>query len=126
MKTRNSSELGIHPDMSLKDAAQALMTVSGKGLPATRLVMQDGQLVLYVRKPDIIDRLKMTQMPSRMRREARTLVQFALEKIAEKNNVRKDDVSIVRVIDSIRKNDGRLMENLFLLQFQSTGYGVDF
>ncbi len=126
MKINKSSEIAIRSDMSVKDAGQALMTLSGKGMPVTRLALQDGQFVLYLRKPGIKDRLKMALMPSQMRKEARSLIKFALENIAGNGNVSKDDLRLASINGSIEKSSDRLLEKSFLLQFPSMGDGINF
>lgn len=91
-----------------------------------RLDISDGGFVVYLRKPDIKDRLRMALMPAQMRRDARSLVSLVLQKIAKQSGVPEHSAHLLSVRDTVENRGKRLTEKMFLLQFEQPGGAVPF
>lgn len=124
MKT--SREMAISTTMSLSQASATLLKARSSGATMQRLAIGDGGFVVYLRKPDLKDRLRMALMPAQMRRDAQSLVGLVLREIAKQSGVPEDSAKLVSVRDTIENRGKRLPEQMFLLQFEQPGGAVPF
>ncbi len=124
MKT--SREIAISATMNLSQASEALLKARNKGATMQRIDISDGAIVVYLRKPDLKDRLSMMLMPAQMRRDARSLVGLVMQEIARRSGIPEHAGRLGSVRDAIENQGKRLPEELFLMQFEQTGGAVPF
>lgn len=124
MKT--SREMAISTTMSLSQASATLLKAQSKGATMQRIDISDAGFVVYLRKPDLKDRIRMALMPAQMRRDARSLVGLVLQEIAKNSGVPEYSARLASVRDITENQGKRLPEQMFLMQFDQPGGAVPF
>ncbi len=113
-----SGAIEINTSMDLSEVVNRLSQAGANGASAQRSQKRDGELVVYLRKPNLKDRLRMALMPSQMRREAQSMVNVVLQEIAKRRGIPENSALLCSVRDAIGNGSKDLDKQLFLLQFE--------
>ncbi len=113
-----SGAIEINTSMDLSEVVNRLSQAGANGASAQRWQKRDGELVVYLRKPNLKDRLRTALMPSQMRREARSMVNLVLQEIAKQRGIPENAAQLGSVLDGIGNHGKSIQKELFLLQFE--------
>ena len=113
-----SGTLEINTSMDLAVATHKLSQAEAKGASVKRWQKRDDEVVIYLRKPNLKDRLRTALMPSQMRREAQSMVNVVLQEIAKRRGIPENSALLCSVRDAIGNGSKDLDKQLFLLQFE--------
>lgn len=109
-----ASVVTIRESMSLAQACDALGRLAGGKIDRVQDVqLKDGELVVFLRRPTLPEKMKMALMSSAMRREANHPAYEVFKDIAVRSGIPADSPLLANVRDAIERGDGaRLREGL--------------
>jgi len=120
MKT--ASAVMLNDSMSLHQACNALNQLEGGKIRRVQdVTLQNGEMVVFLRRPTLKESLIHALMPDAMRREANHPAFAVFKEVAIKSGIDPSSMLLKNVKDAIEGEDGdALRDALFRLQLSSS------